>query len=289
MTRHHITPTSRDNPWTALRAVFSTTASRGLAWVRVPKLAQRWLENAALCQPAGGPTETGVMLFWLASIGVGMVGGLTLGNWVWGMVGTFAGAALPVIYLMLRQGERNRRLAQVLPDFLESLARSLRSGSSLQTATVEAIDGPPSLPWPLPQELAKLRAELSGGIPFRESIATWQRQRPLRPVTLTAAALLLCAGVGGEKARSIDAVAQTLREQNAVQQELWASSTQARMSAIVIALLPLAFLVLTTAAGASSENLLWGNSFGLLCLAGGVVLNITGGLWIRRILHGTLT
>lgn len=262
--------------------------SRRVAWIRVPRFMLPWLENAALTEKAGGPAEQNAVLFWLASIGLGTAGGLILGNWAWGLAGAFIGATLPAIYIALRQHERDRRLVQALPDFLESLARSLRSGASLPTATIEAIQGPPMLPWPLTEELGKIKAELSAGVPFRQSISAWQHQRPLRPITLTAAALLLGASVGGERARSVDSVAQTLREQNAIQQELVASSTQARMSALVITVLPVAFLFLTTAAGTGNGNLLWGSAFGLLCLAVGMALNAVGGLWMRRILQGTL-
>ena len=253
---------------------------------RLPKLTLRLLDNAGLCEPAGGPTEAGAVWLWLGCAGVGALGGLVLGNWIWGLAGAVLGAAAPVIVVLLRQGERDRRLALALPEFLESMARSLRSGSSLSVAAVEASQDNPGLPWPLTDELARVRAELLAGMPFRESIAAWQQRRPLPPVTLTTAALLLSAGVGGEKARCVDAVAATLREQNAIGQELAASSAQARLSAMVIAALPLAFLFMTSAAGSASGNLLWSSRFGLLCLGAGVCLNALGGWWMRRILRG---
>lgn len=254
--------------------------------LRLPEFMKQLLDDAAMCQGAGGPTEQAAILGWLAFAGIGAAGGFVLGGLVLGLVGVVVGAGLPLAYLWLRRGERDRRLVQALPDFLESLARSLRSGASLSTATVEAISGPPSLAWPLAEELARIKAELSGGAGFRQTIAAWQHRQPLRPVTLTAAALMLGAGVGGQKARSVDAVAQTLREQNAIQQELASSSAQAKMSAIVIAALPVAFLFLTTAVGADGQNLLWGSPFGLMCLATGVALNLAGGFWMRRILQG---
>ncbi len=254
--------------------------------LRLPEFAKRLLDDAAMCPAAGGPTEQTAVLGWLAFAVVGAVGGFVVGGPVLALAGAVLGAGLPLAYLRLRRGERDRRLAQVLPDFLESLARSLRSGASLSTATVEAINGPPSLAWPLAEELSLIKGELSGGASFRQTIAAWQHRRPLRPVTLTAAALMLGAGVGGQKARSVDAVAQTLREQNAIQQELASSSAQARMSAIVIVALPVAFLFLTTAVGADGQNLLWGSPFGLVCLGAGVALNLVGGFWMRRILRG---
>lgn len=261
------------------RAFFATFVAR----LRLPKTLRGMLSQAALTEAAGGPREGELAVLWAACGAFGGAVGWSFGALLGGFFGLAAGLAAPVAALLLRRGERNRRLAEGLPDFLESVARSLRSGSSLPQATLETIEGPPALTWPLSEELSEVRSDLKAGAPFQQVLEDWRDRRQLRAVTLAVAAMSLGAGVGGERARSIDGVAHTLREHQALHQELAVSATQARISAVVVAALPLMFLLLADAVGGQGGQFLLGTSVGLACLAGGIVLNCAGAWWMRRI------
>lgn len=259
-----------------------------LSKVCLPAKFQPWLERSGFCEATGAPRQGELVLIWTASCLVGTISGYLTAGLVAGLLGFLLGVALPVMVVLLRQKVQSQRFEQQLPDFLESVARSLRSGASLPQATVEAIQGPPELPWPLPGNLRKLRAEIEAGLPFAEVLASWRLQHPTKSVTLTAAAMSLASGVGGERAHAIDRVAHTLREQVAFQQELEVSAIQARLSAIVIASLPLVFLVFWTSVGVSSATILWETPFGLICLAGGLTLNGAGIWWMQKIVAQVL-
>lgn len=256
-----------------------------VAKLRLPKALRGMLSQAALTEAAGGPKEGELAALWAACGAFGTAIGWSFAALPGGLLGLTAGLAAPVAALALRRGERNRRLAEGLPDFLESVARSLRSGSSLPQAALETIEGPPALSWPLSEELAEVRSGIAAGAPFQQVLEDWRDRRQLRAVALAVAAMSLGAGVGGERARSIDGVAHTLREHQALHQELAVSAAQARISAVVVAGLPLMFLLLAGAVGGQSGQFLLGTSLGIACLIGGVALNCAGAWWMRRIVR----
>ena len=253
--------------------------------LQLPKPLRKMLSQAALSEAAGGPREGDLVILWAACGAFGTAAGLSFGGLPGALLGLLAGVAAPIVALLLRKGERDRRVTEGLPDFLESVSRSLRSGSSLPQAVVETIEGPPALAWPLQEELGKVRTGIEAGAPFQQVLADWRGERQLQSVTLAVAAMSLGAGVGGERARSIDGVAHTLRERLALRQELAVSAAQARISALVVAALPLMFLLLADAVGGQGGRFLLGTSAGLACLIGGIALNCVGAWWMRRIVR----
>ena len=83
----------------------------------------------------------------------------------------------------------------------------------------------------------------------------WAERRPLPSVRLGVAALALAAETGGASARAVDGVAETIRGRLAVGAEVRALSAQARLSALVIVLAPLAFSALAVASDGGTADL----------------------------------
>jgi Flp pilus assembly protein TadB len=160
------------------------------------------------------------------------------------------------------------------------MARSLRSGSSLRLAIAEASA---SAPAPLGEGLAGVADVVGRGRPLTAALDRWSNTTRGDGVPLAAAALGLAAELGGAAARSLDGVADTLRDRNAARREVRALSAQARASAAVIGGAPVAFLVIVAAADPGAIAFLVGSSVGWLCLASGLGLDALGAWWMRRI------
>ena len=103
---------------------------------------------------------------------------------------------------------------------------------------------------------------------------------------MAAGALALAATAGGPQARAVDGVADTLRERRAVAAEVRAQSAQARLSALVIGLLPVAFLAWAVVTDRRTAVFLVASPPGWACLVAGIALEAAGALWMRRILRG---
>jgi tight adherence protein B len=80
-------------------------------------------------------------------------------------------------------------------------------------------------------------------------------------------------------------VAATLRERRAVEREATALATQARSSALVIVLAPLAFAALSSLGDPRAGAFLVGTPTGLACLTAGLALDGLGAWWMHRIVR----
>jgi tight adherence protein B len=179
-----------------------------------------------------------------------------------------------------RAGLRRRRIAAGLPEVLDDVARALRAGSSLRQAIAAA--GAPTR-GPAAELMAALAARVEMGIPLVVALDQLARDEPGGEVRLVVAALRVAAEAGGRAAAAVEAVAATLRERHAAAQEVAAHSVQAQLSAVVIALLPVAFTVWCVATDDRAAAFLLASRAGWLCLVGGLGLLGTGAWWMARI------
>lgn len=167
-----------------------------------------------------------------------------------------------------------------LPDALETAASALRSGSALRGAIAQAAT---SAPGSLGRELATVVETAESGSRLIEGLDAWARARPSPDVLLASAALALASQTGGAAARAVDGVAATLRERRAVRAEVRALTTQARVSAGVLALAPAAFAVLAAGIDPRTAGFLIGTTAGRACLAVGIGLDLIGAAWMQQL------
>ena len=100
---------------------------------------------------------------------------------------------------------------------------------------------------------------------------------------LTVAVLRSCARFGGPAAAPLERAAATLRTREAVLAEQRAHSAQARLSARVLTLIPIALLALLAATDGTVRTAVV-TPAGAAVVALGAVLNGLGSLWMRRII-----
>lgn len=179
---------------------------------------------------------------------------------------------------------RARRLQErrdrQLPEALERMAAATRAGRSLAAAVGEVAH---TTAPPLGDELRALAAELDGGLPVEAAVAARTGIGPSSSDRdLALAALALGARAGGEVGRALDRVAATLRERRELRGEARALATQARASAGVLTVAPLAFTVLVSAVEPGAIAFLLTTPAGWGCLGIGLALDAAGALWMAR-------
>ena len=197
-------------------------------------------------------------------------------------IGAVAGIAVALMALRANRHRRDRVIEAQLPGFLEAIARGLRTGLQLGPATVEAVS---STPLPLGHEVAPLAAELNRGLRSADVFDRWARRRPGSGAGLAAAAMAFAATAGGARARAIDGVAATLRDRASLEAEVRSLTSQARVSAMMIAALPLGFMLMSATVSSHSAGFLFTTRLGLVILVCGLGLDVIGGLWMRRIVN----
>ncbi len=197
-------------------------------------------------------------------------------------VGAAGFAAGALIALRTNRHRRDQILDAQLPGFLEAIARGLRTGLQLGPATVEAAA---STPPPLHDEVAPLAEELQRGLRSSDVFDRWALRSPGSGAGLAAAAMAFAATAGGARARAIDGVAATLRDRAALGLEVRSLTSQARVSAMLIAALPVGFMLLSAGIGDHAMGFLFTTRLGLAVLVAGLGLDAIGALWMHRIVN----
>jgi len=194
--------------------------------------------------------------------------------------------ATPAAVLVSNHGRLDRQLERALPGVLEQVGGSIRSGASLRQALGEAR--PPAADAgaeALGGDLASIVAEVDAGRPLVDAVEDWAERRPLASVGMVVAVFVLGSVSGGPQARAVDGLAATLRERNRLEGEVGVLAAQARASAVVIAVAPLAFAVLAAATDPASADFLVRSTAGLACLAGGLALDGVAAAWMVHIVR----
>ena len=180
-----------------------------------------------------------------------------------------------------RRRRLERRLAAQLPAILEELARSLRAGLSV-TAALQAAGT--TVASPGREDLADIGRALDSGVPAVAALDQWGvRRRHVPGVRLAAVALGTAAEAGSAVSQAIDSVADTLRSEQAVAAEVRSLASQAQASAWLVAVLPVGFGLVASAADPATLAWLVTQPLGRACLVGGLALDLGALVWMRRI------
>lgn len=217
---------------------------------------------------------------WLGGVGLTVPLGLAVGGPGLALVVAAAMVVGPAVALAVSSGRSDRLLEEALPEALEAVARSLRSGSSLRQSVGEAAAASTGA---LGADLRVVTGSVESGQTLLAALEAWGDRRPLPGVRLAVSALGLGAETGGAHARALDGVAATVRSRLAVGREVRALSSQARLSALVIVLAPLGFSALAATTDESTADFLLRTPLGLACLCGGLLLDGLAALWMHRL------
>ncbi len=191
-----------------------------------------------------------------------------------------AGVAAGPVVLALRTGRADRAARSALPGVLDHVVAHLRAGGTVH----EAIQALASRPGPLVTDFRRLAARLSLGSSIDAALERWGNERPVAGVRATAGALAMVLAVGGSAASPLEGLATSLRDDEAAASEAKALSAQSRLSAIVVGVGPLAYLVFSTATDPTSARVLISTPAGVVCLAAGLTLEVLAALWMRALL-----
>lgn len=187
----------------------------------------------------------------------------------------------PPIALRAAGGRLARRRTAQLPEALDAVGAGLRGGLGLAAA----IEGAASVGPPLGPELARVGREVAAGRPLEAALERWRTDAPDASTALAGAALELAAAVGGPGARAVDGAAASLRDRLAAEAETDALATQAKASAAVLTLAPIAFAVLLSTLDPTAGRFLVGTPAGWLCITAGLALDAAGAVWMSALVR----
>ncbi|MFN2613784.1 MAG: type II secretion system F family protein [Actinomycetota bacterium] len=210
------------------------------------------------------------------------LGGFVAGGVAFACVGA-AGAV--VAEPVLRARAKRKHAVSVdaqLPDALRSLASALRAGRSLPQALEAAREASRQ---PLREALDAAIVRLGVGGSIEDAIEAFGATAGTQAARTAAETMRIGRTSGANLPVILDVAVTSIAERARLDRDRRASTSQARLSALVIGAMPAALFVLAGSGARQQLRFLTHDPLGWTLLAGGVVLEGGGALWMRAVLR----
>lgn len=215
---------------------------------------------------------SGVLLAWLAAARIGTA-------WMWPI--TLALSALVLgVWLSRRILGVQRRLLRQLPDFLDNLVRLTALGNSLQMAFQTASQ---QVPVPLRGLLDDTLSGARSGLDLDRALSQASRPYRLEVLDVLAVVLGVSIRIGGRSDQILQRLSDFMRDLEQAQQELMATTSETRMSAWVLGLLPPLCALLMAIASPDFFQPVLHAPLGHKLLGAALLLELIGGFLLYRL------
>jgi len=196
--------------------------------------------------------------------------------------GVLAGVLLLSVLLIVlktRADLRRTRFCEQLPDAIDLMVAVLRSGHSVPQA-IRAVAQ--EVPNPCGQEFALIFQRMNLGQPLPDALVLSSRRFRSYELDLMQRAVSIQVDVGGSLADLLEKTNMTLRQRLKLARQLKVITSQSRLSALIVGMLPIVLAVALNFMNPGYLQLLVQDKIGqlLLCLA--VILELAGVFILRR-------
>lgn len=220
----------------------------------------------------------------IGAIGIAIMAGVVVTaftqSFIWG---SLAGALVVLGALMFVNqvaARQRKRFEEQLPDTLNLIATSLRAGYSLLQA-VEAVGE--EAPEPTRREFGRAIAEIRLGKSIDDALNDISVRMSSQDFDWTVMAISIQREVGGNLAEVLQTTSETMVQRNRLRREMKALTAEGRISAIVLAIMPIGLFVFISIANPGYMKPLLENTIGIFVLIGGAVFILIGIFWMQKI------
>jgi tight adherence protein B len=194
-------------------------------------------------------------------------------------VGAFA-AFVPTMVLRVALKRRAEKLREQLPDVLTIMASSLRAGHSF----LQALDTvAKEIAQPAATEFQRVVAEVRLGRSAEDALEALAERVGSADFKWAVLAVNIQREVGGNLAEILDNVSDTLRERAQMRRQVRVLTSEGRLSAWVLALMPFAIALYMFGTNREYIMLLFSTKIGIVMLSGAALMLLAGILWMRKI------
>lgn len=221
-----------------------------------------------------------VLLMVISAIIAGAVGIILSDRWHVGIMAAVMVVALEYIYILLRIERRAASFTNQLGDCLMMIANALRAGFSFLQA-IELISK--EMEPPVSEEFKHVVRDVGLGTPVERALTEMDRRVGSPDFSLVVTAVLIQQQVGGDLARILDTISETIQDRIRMRREVKVLTSQGRMSGWILVLLPIAVGLFMTSMNPGYLDPLFHDSIGRIILAITIVMEIIGAVVINRI------
>lgn len=188
------------------------------------------------------------LLYVIAPLVLGGLLWMTTGHWAAGAVGAVVGLLVPRFVLRMTQRRRAQQFHNQLVDSLLLMSSCLRAGLSMtQSFAVVAEE----MPAPISQEFGLVLKEVRMGVNLDEAMDHLMKRMPSDELHMFISTVLVARETGGDVTLVFTRLVVTLRERKKIKEKIKTLTFMAKLQGIIMALLPVAFFLVTVSVNKS--------------------------------------
>lgn len=186
----------------------------------------------------------------------------------------------PEIYIIFLRRRRRAEFSEQLVDGLVLMSNGLRSGFTLQQAIDMLIE---EMPAPISQEFELVRREYRVGMDLDVALLNCVERTKDEDLDLVVTAIQITRQLGGNLAEVFDRIVTMVRERKVLHGKADALTSEGKMQAMVVGILPYGFLFAMIKVNPDMMRLMWTTLPGIGCLILVILLDVVGYLWVRKL------
>jgi tight adherence protein B len=201
--------------------------------------------------------------------------------WLTSMVVAIVLGSAPLVYV---QSVRSRRLAKIerqLPDALDLLTRALRAGHALPAALKMAGD---ELADPIGGEFRTVHDEVNFGVSLQQALSHLTERVPITDLRYFVVAVLIQRESGGNLTEILGNLSKLIRDRLKLLARVRVLSSEGRMSAWILCMLPFALGGILYLANPKFISLLWTDPLGMTITKTMLGLMLFGVFLVKKII-----
>jgi tight adherence protein B len=213
------------------------------------------------------------------AIGAGVVLFLLSRNLPIAILTTFLAALLPWIWVLVKKKQRITQFEKQLPDALDMIARSLKAGHAfnggLQMVVMEYAD-------PIRIEFRRTLDEINFGVGYDDALRNMSDRVDCTDLKFFALSVIIQRQSGGNLAEILEQISSLIRERFKLHGKVKALTGEARISAVVLSILPFVMATVIFFLNPNYLDVLLKEPVGRMMVVGAVTLMIVGMLIMKR-------
>jgi tight adherence protein B len=210
------------------------------------------------------------------------VAGYAIGGLVGAALGLVAGIAARAIGERRAKKVSRQALDEQLADAIGAVSSAVRAGLSVPQAFAYAASEAEE---PLRSDLDLLVHDVEIGTPLDAAVRGWTERVATDDAVLFSSAVDLNRRVGGDLPIVLDQVGATIRDRVAAAREVRALTAQARLSGLILGLLPVGFFAFLWMTSRTEMQQAISTPAGVISIVLGLVMEVAAFLWIRKLLE----
>lgn len=189
---------------------------------------------------------------------------------------------IPYLYIRRRRAKRINAFNALLPDALDIITNALKVGFSFESALTMVAE---EVQDPLGIEFAITFQEQNLGKEISEALENLRKRMPSDDLNLFITSLLIHKKTGGNLAEVLDKTANTIRDRFRFQREVKTKTAHSRLSGFVLAVLPIAMILIILFLNPDYFMVLIEEKAGNYALGIAIAMQIVGLLIIKRVVN----